>query len=58
MRRRLLASYLAVALLVLVAREIPLALAYARNERTDLTGKVERDAVALSTLAEDALAGS
>lgn len=55
MRRRLLASYLAVALLVLVALEIPLALAYARNERRDMTDKVERDAVALSTLVEDAL---
>jgi signal transduction histidine kinase len=54
-RRRLLASYLAVALLVLAALESPLALAYARNERTDLTDKVERDAVALSTLTEDAL---
>ena len=30
-------------------------LAYARNERLDLTDKVERDAVALSTLVEDAL---
>lgn len=55
MRRRLLASYVAVALLVLVALEIPLAIAYARNERRDLTDKVERDAVALSTLVEDAL---
>jgi signal transduction histidine kinase len=54
-RRRLLASYLAVALLVLAALEVPLALAYARNERLDLTDKVERDAVALSTLVEDAL---
>lgn len=55
MRRRLLASYLAVALLVLAALEIPLAVSYARNERQDLTDKVERDAVALSTLVEDDL---
>jgi signal transduction histidine kinase len=54
-RRRLLASYLAVALLVLAALEIPLAVSYARNERQDLTDKVERDAVALSTLVEDDL---
>jgi signal transduction histidine kinase len=54
-RRRLLASYLVVALLVLAALEIPLGLAYARNERRDLMDKVERDAVALSTLVEDAL---
>jgi signal transduction histidine kinase len=54
-RRRLLLSYLLVAALVLGALEIPLGIAYARNERQDLTDKVERDAVALSTLVEDAL---
>ena len=55
MRRRLLLSYLAVAVLVLAALEIPLAVSYAENERRELTDKVERDAVALSTLAEDSL---
>ena len=55
MRRRLLASYLVVALLVLVALEVPLAISYARSERRDLTDKVERDAVALATLVEDSL---
>jgi signal transduction histidine kinase len=54
-RRRLLASYVAVALLVLVALEVPLAISYARSERRDLTDKVERDAVALATLVEDSL---
>ena len=55
MRRRLLWSYLAVAVLVLALLEIPLGISYANNERQDLTHKVERDAVALSTLVEDAL---
>ena len=55
MRRRLLLSYLAVAVLVLALLEIPLGISYANNERQDLTHKVERDAVALSTLVEDAL---
>jgi len=54
-RRRLLLSYLAVAVLVLALLEIPLAISYADNERTDLTHKVERDAIALSTLVEDSL---
>jgi signal transduction histidine kinase len=54
-RRRLLLSYLAVAVLVLALLEVPLAVSYAENERRDLTDKVERDAVALATLVEDAL---
>jgi signal transduction histidine kinase len=54
-RRRLLLSYLAVAVLVLALLEIPLGISYANNERQDLTHKVERDAVALSTLVEDPL---
>lgn len=55
MRGRLLATYLAVAVLVLALLEIPLAISYAHSERQDLAGKVERDAVALATLVEDAL---
>jgi signal transduction histidine kinase len=54
-RRRLLLSYLAVAVLVLALLEIPLAISYADNERSDLADKVQRDAVALSTLVEDSL---
>jgi signal transduction histidine kinase len=54
-RRRLLASYLAVAVLVLALLEIPLAISFAENERRELTDRVERDAVALSTLVEDSL---
>ena len=55
MTRRLLLSYLSLALFVLLLLEIPLAVSYARNERHDLSSKVERDAVALGAIAEDTL---
>ena len=55
MTRRLLASYLALTLVVLVALEVPLASVTSRNERQDLTAKVERDAFAVASLAEDVL---
>ena len=55
MKRRLLVGYLAIAVFVLVLLEIPLALSYARVERQALSDKVERDAVALASLTEDAL---
>lgn len=55
MSRRLLISYLALAIVVLALLEIPLGISYARNERHDLSTNVERDAVALASLAEDAL---
>lgn len=55
MSRRLLASYLALTFVVLVALEVPLAIVNTRNERQDLTAKVERDAFAAASLAEDAL---
>jgi signal transduction histidine kinase len=54
-KRRLLAGYLGVAVLVLVLLEIPLAISYARAERQSLTDKVQRDAVALASLVEDSL---
>jgi sensor histidine kinase regulating citrate/malate metabolism len=54
--RRLLVGYLSLILLVLVLLEVPLAIAYARYERRDLQARLERDAVALASLAEDALA--
>jgi len=53
--RRLLASYLALTVVVLVALEVPLAIVNARNEQQDLTAKVERDAFAAASLAEDTL---
>jgi signal transduction histidine kinase len=55
--RRLLASYLALTVVVLVALEVPLAIVNARTERQDLTAKVERDAYAAASLAEDTLQG-
>ena len=55
MSRRLLLSYLSLTLFILLVLELPLAFSYSRNERNDLSAKVERDAVALGTLAEDAL---
>lgn len=55
MSRRLLASYLALTVAVLVALEVPLAIVNARAERRDLTAKVERDAFAAASLAEDSL---
>ena len=55
MSRRLLASYLALTVVVLFALEVPLAIVNARTERQDLTAKVERDAYAAASLAEDAL---
>ena len=51
MRQRLLLSYLTLTVFLLAVLEIPLALNYASRERQDLTSKVERDAVALATMA-------
>jgi signal transduction histidine kinase len=56
--RRLLAGYLSLALVVLVALEVPLAVTFRRSERRDLSAKVERDAVAVASLAEDLLQSS
>jgi signal transduction histidine kinase len=55
MSRRLLASYLALTVAVLVALEVPLAIVDQRNERQDLSARVERDAFAMASLAEDTL---
>jgi signal transduction histidine kinase len=53
--RRLLAGYLALTFVVLVVLEVPLAIVNARNERQDLTARVERDAFAAASLGEDTL---
>lgn len=58
MSRRLLAGYLSLALVVLIALEVPLAVTFRRSEKTDLSAKVERDAVAVASLAEDLLQSS
>jgi signal transduction histidine kinase len=55
--RRLLVGYLTLTLAVLAVLEVPLGLTYAHNERQDLEGKVERDAVAIGSLSEGALEG-
>jgi signal transduction histidine kinase len=57
--RRLVATYLILAAVVLAALEVPLGIVNARGQRHDLQQRVERDAVAVAALVEDALqAGS
>jgi len=53
--RRLLLSYLVLTLGVLIALELPLGILNAHNLRQDLRSKVQRDAVTVGSLAEDAL---
>jgi len=53
----LLASWVAFALVLLAGLEIPLAISYAHNQRSDALAKLERDATAVGALAEDALHG-
>jgi signal transduction histidine kinase len=50
--RRLLFTYLSLAIVVLAALEIPLGVENARSARRDLTAKVERDAVSVASLSE------
>jgi signal transduction histidine kinase len=52
---RLLLSYVTLAVFVLAILEIPLGVAFARNEQTQLSSSVERDATVLAGVAEDAL---
>jgi signal transduction histidine kinase len=53
--RRFLATYIALAIVVLVSLEIPLGIQYGRSERRDLTGRIEQDALLMATFAEDSL---
>jgi len=55
MTRRLLLSYLSVAVFVLIVLEIPLGISYGRAEREQLTTAVERDAQVIGSLVEDQL---
>ena len=55
MSRRLVASFLALTLLVLLVLELPLGFTFANHERDQLRTEVERDAVVLSTLVEESL---
>jgi signal transduction histidine kinase len=53
--RRLLLGYLGITLFALVALEVPLGIQNQRSERRDITAKVEHDATAIASLAEDAI---
>ena len=57
MTRRLLISYLSLAVVVLAMLEVPLGFINARGERAQLTAKVERDAVTIASLAESTVEG-
>ena len=57
MTRRLVATYVILAAIVLVALEVPLGIVNERGQRHDLQQRVERDAVALAALVEDTLQG-
>jgi signal transduction histidine kinase len=57
MTRRLLISYLSLAVVVLAMLEVPLGFINARGEQARLTAKVERDAVAIASLAESTIEG-
>jgi len=57
MSRRLLAGYLTLTVFVLAVLEVPLGISHSHSERQNLTARVERDAVVLTTFAEDTLEG-
>lgn len=57
MTRRLLISYLSLTVVVLAMLEVPLGFINARGERSTLSAKVERDAVAIASLAESTVEG-
>ncbi len=58
MNRRLLASNLSLALVVLLLLAVPLGVFFADRERKQLEGGVERDATVLGSLHEDVLEGT
>ena len=55
MTRRLVLSYLAITVVVLVLLEVPLAIFFQQREENRLTVDTERDATVLATFYEDAL---
>lgn len=57
MTKRLVLSYLAIALLVLTVLEVPLGVVFARSERRNLVAELKHDALALGAIAEETLAG-
>ena len=58
MTRRLLATYLLLTLVVLLALEVPLALGYRDHEIDALRSDVQRDAFVLASYVADDLAGT
>jgi len=56
-RRRLLTSYLALTLVVLVLLEVPLALSYGARERQQVSTTLERDAYEIANYSEETLEG-
>jgi signal transduction histidine kinase len=54
-RRRLLATYVVLAIAVLAALEIPLGIAYGRSQKTELETRIKLDALTMGTFAEDPL---
>jgi len=57
MTRRLLATYLLLTLVVLIALEVPLALGYRDHEMDQLRSGIERDAFVLSSFVSDSFIG-
>lgn len=57
MTRRLLATYLLLTLVVLIALEVPLALGYRNHQMDQLKSGIERDAFVLSSYLSDSLSG-
>jgi len=55
--RRLLATYLLLTLVVLLALEVPLVLGYRNHQMDQLTSGIERDAFVLSSYLSDSLSG-
>ncbi len=57
MRRRLLLSYLSLAIVALVLLEVPLGVSYARSQRGDQLTRLEHDAANVGSFAQDAVQG-
>ena len=55
MRRRLIASYLTITVISLLALVYPLGRTFASRERDRLLREIEQDATAVASLSEDAL---
>ena len=56
--RRLVTTYLALTLLILLALEVPLAVTYQDRQRKELAAAIERDAFVISSYVEDILNGT